>query len=137
MKTLSCLLLAFSATVLADPADDYVNFIRQTQADTGVEWDVSVAASGASLSPEGVGDEGAAVEGIRPSARCPFGAYAIGCQHRHDVGRRVAAHGVLPVGGRIIVRRGGLRVGFQFESRFGLERRTFERRKRRGPTLLR
>jgi hypothetical protein len=58
MKTLSCLLLAFSATVLADPADDYVNFIRQTQADTGVEWDVSVASSGESLSPEGVGKEG-------------------------------------------------------------------------------
>ena len=58
MKTVSCLLLAFAAVLQADPADDYVNFIRQTQVDTGVEWDVSVAASGASLSPEGVGEEG-------------------------------------------------------------------------------
>lgn len=58
MKTASILLLALTPSILASPADDYVNFIRQTQADSGVEWDVSVASSGASLSPEGVGDPG-------------------------------------------------------------------------------
>jgi hypothetical protein len=42
----------------ASPADDYVNFIRQTQVDSGVDWDVTVAPSGESLSQEGVGPEG-------------------------------------------------------------------------------
>jgi len=46
----------------ADPADDYVNFIRQTQVDSGVEWDVTVAPSGESLSHEGVGPDGSIFE---------------------------------------------------------------------------
>lgn len=47
---------------LAGPADDYINFIRQTQMDTGVEWDVTVASQGQSLSQEGVGPEGSNFE---------------------------------------------------------------------------
>lgn len=58
MKTTFCLLLSLTPTLFADTAADYVNFIRQTQADTEVEWDVSVASTGVSLSPEGVGEKG-------------------------------------------------------------------------------
>jgi hypothetical protein len=45
----------------AAPADDYVNWIRQTQVDAdgnSLEWDVTVTPSGESLSQEGVGPEG-------------------------------------------------------------------------------
>jgi len=38
--------------------EDYVNFVRQIQQDSGVEWDVTVASSGQMLSPEGVGPAG-------------------------------------------------------------------------------
>jgi len=58
MKTATVLFFSLAAGLVANPAADYVNFIRQTQADSGVEWDVTVASSGASLSPEGVGDPG-------------------------------------------------------------------------------
>lgn len=57
-------ILSYSLLALnvgAAPADDYVNWIRQTQIDefgTEVEWDVTVTSSGASLSQEGVGPEG-------------------------------------------------------------------------------
>lgn len=47
-----------AGTVGAAPSDDYVNWVRQTQVDTGVEWDVTVSPSGQSLSPEGVGVDG-------------------------------------------------------------------------------
>src|SRR6056297_2513549 len=50
--------VALGSMVAAAPADDYVNWIRQIQADSGVEWDVTVAPSGQSLSQEGVGPEG-------------------------------------------------------------------------------
>lgn len=50
--------LALATAMVAAPADDYVNWIRQIQADSGVEWDVTVAPSGESLSEEGVGPEG-------------------------------------------------------------------------------
>ncbi len=39
-------------------AGDYVNFIRQIQQDSGVEWDVSVSPDGNQLSPEGVSNDG-------------------------------------------------------------------------------
>jgi hypothetical protein len=42
--------------------EDYVNFVRQVQGDTGVEWDVSVAPNGEMLSPEGVGEAGSLYE---------------------------------------------------------------------------
>ncbi len=38
--------------------EDYVNFVRQIQQDSGVEWDVTVAPRGEMLSPEGVGPAG-------------------------------------------------------------------------------
>jgi hypothetical protein len=50
--------LALIGVAVAAPSDDYVNWIRQTQADSAVEWDVTVAPSGESLSEEGVGPEG-------------------------------------------------------------------------------
>ena len=45
----------------ANPAD-YVNFIRQVQQDTGLEWDVAVLASGEQVSPTGVSADGAFFE---------------------------------------------------------------------------
>lgn len=62
MKTSLILSLSLlSLELVAAPADDYVNWIRQTQVDADgaeVEWDVTVTPSGASLSQEGVGPEG-------------------------------------------------------------------------------
>lgn len=57
MKTIVCVSALAVATACADP-DDYVNFVRQIQEDSGIEWDVSVAPSGSMLSPEGVGPHG-------------------------------------------------------------------------------
>ncbi len=59
----SVLLLAsvLPATLYADP-DDYVNFIRQIQQDSGVEWDVTVPPSGNAISPTGVSSDGAFFE---------------------------------------------------------------------------
>lgn len=63
MKTRTILVAAMlTGSLGADPADDYVNWIRQTQEDSGVEWDVTVAPSGVSLSPEGVGPDGSNFE---------------------------------------------------------------------------
>ena len=62
MKIPSIITLSLLACeVGAAPSDDYVNWIRQTQVDDDgftVEWDVTVAPSGVSLSEEGVGPEG-------------------------------------------------------------------------------
>ena len=42
-----------------DPSEvEYVNFIRQIQQDSGVEWDISVDANGEVISPEGVSEDG-------------------------------------------------------------------------------
>lgn len=57
MKT-SLIISALSASLAAADPSDYVNFVRQIQADSPVEWDVSVAPTGSMLSPEGVGPEG-------------------------------------------------------------------------------
>lgn len=62
MKTTVLISLLGAATLGANPAADYVNFIRQIQKDSGVEWDVSVASSGSALSPEGVTLDGAFFE---------------------------------------------------------------------------
>lgn len=59
MKAIAILAsISLPSLALASPADDYVNWIRQIQADSEVEWDVTVAPSGQSLSQEGVGPEG-------------------------------------------------------------------------------
>jgi hypothetical protein len=57
MKNSLLVLILTYAVAAADPSD-YVNFVRQIQEDSGVEWDVSVAPSGSMLSPEGVGPSG-------------------------------------------------------------------------------
>ncbi|NNC89763.1 MAG: hypothetical protein HKN82_15005, partial [Akkermansiaceae bacterium] len=62
MKTTALILTLGAASLCANPADEYVNFIRQIQKETGVEWDVGVAASGSALSPEGVTIGGAFFE---------------------------------------------------------------------------
>ena len=60
MKTIRAILclstLALSAAVAAP--EEYVNFVRQVQSDSGVEWDVTVTPRGQMLSPEGVGPKG-------------------------------------------------------------------------------
>jgi hypothetical protein len=58
MKKLITLSALLPAVLHADTADDYVNFIRQVQQDTGVEWDVAVAQEGTLLSPTGVSVDG-------------------------------------------------------------------------------
>ena len=60
MKTIRTLFSVSAITLsmaVAEPTD-YVNFVRQIQSDSGVEWDVSVAPSGEMLSPEGVSPSG-------------------------------------------------------------------------------
>jgi len=57
MKTTLCI-TALTTVIAAAGPEDYVNFVRQIQQDTGVEWDVSVSASGSMLSQEGVGPAG-------------------------------------------------------------------------------
>ena len=62
MKTPVLILASvFPVTLCADPAD-YVNFIRQIQQDSGVEWDVTVPPSGNAVSPTGVSVDGAFFE---------------------------------------------------------------------------
>ena len=58
MKRIVLFLSLIPALALGDVSKDYVNFVRQVQADSGVEWDVSVAPTGQMLSTEGVGPEG-------------------------------------------------------------------------------
>lgn len=62
MKKILTTVLLLPGAALADSAADYVNFIRQVQQDTGVEWDVTVAAKGSQLSPTGVSEDGAFFE---------------------------------------------------------------------------
>ena len=60
-KSVLILASALPVTLSADPAD-YVNFIRQVQQDSGVEWDVTVPPSGHAISPTGVSVDGAFFE---------------------------------------------------------------------------
>lgn len=57
MKTSASLLVLLTSVAAANPAD-YLNFVRQIQVDSLVEWDVTVAAQGSMISPEGVGPAG-------------------------------------------------------------------------------
>lgn len=57
MKTALVMFILSAGIGLAGPSD-YVNFVRQIQGDSGVEWDVSVSPTGQMLSPEGVGSGG-------------------------------------------------------------------------------
>lgn len=57
MKSTFCFIALLTVVATASPSD-YVNFVRQVQSDSGVEWDVSVAPTGTMLSPEGVGLDG-------------------------------------------------------------------------------
>ena len=56
------LAVAMPCMVSADPADDYVNFVRQIQQDSGVEWDIGVGTAGTKISPTGVSAEGSFFE---------------------------------------------------------------------------
>jgi hypothetical protein len=58
--TLIALLL--SAPGLFASADDFINFVRQTEYDTFVQWDVPVGESGRMSSPQGLGDLGSLYE---------------------------------------------------------------------------
>ena len=60
-KQLLLLAAAAPCVVSADPAD-YVNFVRQIQQDSGVEWDMSVAPNGMKISPTGVSAAGSFFE---------------------------------------------------------------------------
>ncbi len=62
MKPLILLSLLAPATVLADSSADYVNFIRQVQQDSGVEWEVTVLPDGEQVSPTGVSVDGSFFE---------------------------------------------------------------------------
>jgi hypothetical protein len=57
MKIIQLLLVIAAAPLAASPAN-YINFIRQIQQDSGVEWDVTVVPRGSGLSPEDVGTDG-------------------------------------------------------------------------------
>lgn len=57
------LAIALTLPLSGDPADDYVNFIRQIQADGTGEWDISnLESSGEAVSYEGVGEDGSDFE---------------------------------------------------------------------------
>lgn len=60
--TLLSALVLFPALAVANTAKDYLNFIRQIQQDTGVEWDVSVAPKGQALSPTEIDEGGSLFE---------------------------------------------------------------------------
>ena len=63
MKSAVLASLALPGAVLADSAADYVNFIRQIQQDTGLEWDMTVLSEGDGLvSPTGVSVDGSFFE---------------------------------------------------------------------------
>ena len=60
---LLCASVSLPGLLLADTSADYVNFIRQIQQDTGVEWDMSVSAHGDGIvSPTGVSEVGSFFE---------------------------------------------------------------------------
>ena len=57
------LLLAASAPSMAHAApEDYVNFVRQIQQDSGIEWDMGILPSGTKVSPTGVSTSGSFFE---------------------------------------------------------------------------
>lgn len=58
MKTaISAILVALTPLLWADE-DDYVNFIRQIQPHSGLEWDIGIPGEGSQISPTGVSEEG-------------------------------------------------------------------------------
>lgn len=61
MKATAALFGLFTLATFGAP-EDYINFVRQTQEDSGVEWDVSVASHSDMMSPEGVGEAGSIFE---------------------------------------------------------------------------
>ncbi len=60
-KHILLLAAAMPCMVSADPAD-YVNFVRQIQQDSGVEWDMGVGPEGTKISPTGVSARGSFFE---------------------------------------------------------------------------
>ena len=60
-KHILLLVAAMPCMVSADPAD-YVNFVRQIQQDSGVEWDMGVGPNGTKISPTGVSAQGSFFE---------------------------------------------------------------------------
>lgn len=62
MKKLLVASSLLPGALLADTASDYVNFVRQIQQDTGVEWDITVASAGTLYSPTGVSADGSFFE---------------------------------------------------------------------------
>ena len=60
-KHILLLVAAMPCMVSADPAD-YVNFVRQIQQDSGVEWDMGVGQNGTKISPTGVSAQGSFFE---------------------------------------------------------------------------
>jgi hypothetical protein len=59
MKRIAALLITLTSLLSADSASDYVNFIRQIQSDSGVEWDVTIPSNGSRIAPTGVSVDGA------------------------------------------------------------------------------
>ena len=62
MKQYLVSLLALCPSLLRAAPDEYVNFVRQIQQDSGVEWDMGIAASGTKISPTGVSSAGSFFE---------------------------------------------------------------------------
>lgn len=63
MKGTFLIILMLTPLGFADPADDYVNFIRQVQSDGSGEWDLwDLEPTGQALSYEGVGEDGSDFE---------------------------------------------------------------------------
>jgi len=62
MKKQLLLLAAVAPCVASADSTDYVNFVRQIQQDSGVEWDMSVTPNGTKISPTGVSAAGSFFE---------------------------------------------------------------------------
>ncbi len=62
MKHYLASLLALCSPVLQASPDEYVNFVRQIQQDSGIEWDMGIRSSGVKISPTGVSRAGSFFE---------------------------------------------------------------------------
>ena len=62
MKHYLASLLAFWPSFLQASPEEYVNFVRQIQQDSGVEWDMGIGSSGVKISPTGVSSAGSFFE---------------------------------------------------------------------------
>ena len=62
MKKHLLLLAAAAPCMVSADSTDYVNFVRQIQQDSGVEWDMNVAPNGTKISPTGVSVAGSFFE---------------------------------------------------------------------------